>query len=199
MRTLILATVSAVALGIAGAAPGYAQNTATTPGSTMAQPATPPGGTAPPSTPATSAAQPSTPSPGANAAAPQPATPTPGTNAQNMGNNPPAGTNEVRVTRGEIRQAQQKLHDQGLYQGRIDGMMGPETHQALRAYQQKNGLQVTARLDQQTLNHLLGGQGSSMPTTPAPSSAAGTNTSGGSWNSNNSGARNHTSLPNGAK
>jgi peptidoglycan hydrolase-like protein with peptidoglycan-binding domain len=189
MKTLILATVSAVALGIAGVAvPSYAQNTSTTPGSTMTQPATPPGAMTPPSTPATSAAQPSTPQ-GASAAAPQPATPSPGSNAQsNMANPSPSAVSPVRVTRGEVRQVQQKLHNEGLYQGRIDGLMGPQTHQALRQYQQKNGLQVTARLDQATLNRLLGGQGSSIPNTPAPPSAAGTTTGTGTgnWNNNNS-------------
>ena len=73
--------------------------------------------------------------------------------------------------------------------------MGPETSQALRRYQQKNGLQTTARLDQDTLSSVLGagvGQGSSMPGPTAPSSGAGTNASGAnSWN--------HINPANGAK
>ncbi|MGH7114136.1 MAG: peptidoglycan-binding domain-containing protein [Stellaceae bacterium] len=99
--------------------------------------------------------------------------------------------NATQATPSEVRQAQEKLHSEGLYQGRIDGHMGPETQQALRAYQQKNGLQATAKLDQETMNSLLGagagaGQGSSMPSTPSPSSGAGTAGSGASnWNSTN--------------
>jgi peptidoglycan hydrolase-like protein with peptidoglycan-binding domain len=67
----------------------------------------------------------------------------------------------------KIRQVQEQLRDHGLYRGKIDGMVGPETRQALEQFQRKNGLQVTARLDQPTMNKLLGtpavGQGSSMP------------------------------------
>ncbi|MBV8099627.1 MAG: peptidoglycan-binding protein [Verrucomicrobia bacterium] len=68
----------------------------------------------------------------------------------------------------EIKQAQQQLRDQGLYNGKIDGVMGPQTKQALQQFQQKNGLPVTATLDQQTMDKLSGagaGQGSSMPPT----------------------------------
>ena len=67
----------------------------------------------------------------------------------------------------EVSQAQQKLHQEGLYHGNIDGVLGPETKQALRQYQQQNGLSVTANLDRQTWDHLFGGspggQRSSMP------------------------------------
>lgn len=97
--------------------------------------------------------------------------------------------NATQATPSEIRQAQEKLHSEGLYQGKIDGRMGPETQQALREYQQKNGLQATAQLDQETMNHLLGpgaGQGSSMPSTSTPSSNAGTAGSGaGNWSNTN--------------
>lgn len=181
MRTLILATVSAIALGIAGAAPSYAQNAASSPGTTATPPATTSGATT--LKPATGADQSSMPQTGA-AAAP-PATPSLGSNSQYnkpyMANTSPSATSAGQVTRSEVRQAQQKLRGEGLYRGRIDGLMGAETSQALRRYQQKNGLQTTARLDQDTLNSLLGtgaGQGSSMPASSAPSSAAGTNASG---------------------
>ena len=66
----------------------------------------------------------------------------------------------------EIRQAQEQLRDQGLYHGQIDGILGPGTKRALQQFQQKNGLQVTATLDQPTMNKLLGaaaGEGSTMP------------------------------------
>lgn len=71
------------------------------------------------------------------------------------------------LSKQDIQQAQGQLRDQGLYHGNVDGILGPETKQALQQFQQKNGLQVTSTLDQQTMDKLLGnpavGQGSSMP------------------------------------
>lgn len=73
----------------------------------------------------------------------------------------------TRLTRQDIRQAQQQLQSQGLYKGRIDGVMGRATRQAVAKFQQQNNLPHTARLDQATLDRLTGGQGagvgSSMP------------------------------------
>lgn len=93
----------------------------------------------------------------------------------NAGSNTPAmsGTRSsqtgVNVTNDEVRQVQQQLRDQGLYQGQIDGNLGPETKQALGKFQKKNGLNQTATLDQATMDKLLGntgaGQGSSAPPT----------------------------------
>jgi peptidoglycan hydrolase-like protein with peptidoglycan-binding domain len=78
----------------------------------------------------------------------------------------------------QVSEVQQKLQQEGLYHGQVDGIIGPETKQALRQYQQQNGLQVTAELDQQTLDHLLGyppgGQGSSSPNM-APHQPSGNN------------------------
>ena len=68
----------------------------------------------------------------------------------------------------EIRQAQQQLQNQGFYHGQIDGIIGPETEQAIGQFQLKNGLSQTAALDQPTMDKLLGNpvgsQGSSAPT-----------------------------------
>ena len=87
-----------------------------------------------------------------------------------------AGMTGHMYPRSEIIQVQQKLQQDGLYNGKIDGTLGRETRHALREYQQQNGLRVTARLDRQTLDHLLGtpsgGQGSS--TAPTANQPAGT-------------------------
>src|SRR5262249_44895917 len=56
----------------------------------------------------------------------------------------------------EIRQAQQQLQNQGFYHGQIDGIVGPETEQAIGQFQLKNGLSQTATLDQPTMDKLLG-------------------------------------------
>lgn len=53
-----------------------------------------------------------------------------------------------------IRQAQQQLRAMGLYEGPIDGRYGPETQQALRAYQGLHGLQVTGALTPETQKSL---------------------------------------------
>jgi hypothetical protein len=196
MRTLILATVSAIALGIAGAGPLYAQNANNAPAAPSAANSpvgAPPSSTAPPA--AAAPAQPTMPEANAN------------TNANaNTGQMPPAmGSNEQadqssqqesrsaagwsgRLSRNEIKQIQSDLKQDGLYHGNIDGIDGPETHQALRAYQQQNGLSVTGRPDQQTVASLLGtgnATGSSMPSgngnsmnngmNMPPSSSAGSN------------------------
>ena len=93
-----------------------------------------------------------------------------------------------------IKQAQQQLKSQGLYNGAIDGQMGPETASALSKFQQKNGLPANSELDQQTMAKLMGngstspnaGSGSSTPPasmnpsmTPSTGSSSSTNPGAG--------------------
>ena len=54
------------------------------------------------------------------------------------------------LSRDDVRQAQHRLKTKGLYDGRIDGVIGPQTREALRRYQKDNGLAETARLDAPT-------------------------------------------------
>jgi peptidoglycan hydrolase-like protein with peptidoglycan-binding domain len=72
-----------------------------------------------------------------------------------------------RRSRNEIKQAQEQLKSDGLYRGRIDGIIGRKTRAALARFQQRNGLRRTARLDQSTFTRLIGsrttGVGSSAP------------------------------------
>lgn len=163
MRKLLLTTVSVVALGLAGGGLAFAGGTTNSNAGTSA-------GTNMPNAAATT-------QPGSNL----------GTGA-NMGGNYGTGTSQPGYNHGtnangdmsgmnessqwggghnQVMEVQQKLQAANLYSGKIDGVMGPETRQALQQYQQKNGLQVTARLDRQTLDHILGngatGQGSSIP------------------------------------
>jgi peptidoglycan hydrolase-like protein with peptidoglycan-binding domain len=56
----------------------------------------------------------------------------------------------------DIRWAQVELRDRGLYQGSLDGIIGPETKRALSQFQQINGLGPTASLDAQTWRALTG-------------------------------------------
>ena len=66
-----------------------------------------------------------------------------------------------------IRWAQVELRNRRLYDGSLDGIVGPETKRAVDQFQRDNGLKRTAVLDPQTLDVLLGnpgiGQGSSTP------------------------------------
>jgi peptidoglycan hydrolase-like protein with peptidoglycan-binding domain len=76
--------------------------------------------------------------------------------------------NAANLSKDDIRWAQVELHTMGLYNGSLDGVVGPQTKQALLGFQQSNGLERTATLDQQTADALIGNigvgsEGSSMP------------------------------------
>jgi peptidoglycan hydrolase-like protein with peptidoglycan-binding domain len=73
----------------------------------------------------------------------------------------------THVSQAEVRDIQQKLQADNLYHGAIDGKMGPETRRALAEYQKQNGLRVTASLDRQTRDSLLGTTGTATPPAPA--------------------------------
>jgi peptidoglycan hydrolase-like protein with peptidoglycan-binding domain len=110
-----------------------------------------------------------------SATAPAPHGYTDGGNAQpsqpSMSGTSQWGGSQHMSSRDEIIAAQEKLQQENLYHGKIDGLLGPETRQALRDYQRQHGLRVTENLDQATKNSLLGttGQGSSTPpTSPSP-------------------------------
>jgi peptidoglycan hydrolase-like protein with peptidoglycan-binding domain len=75
--------------------------------------------------------------------------------------------NAANPSKDDVRWAQVELHMIGLYNGSLDGVVGPETQQALLRFQESTDLERTATLDQQTADALIGnpgvGQGSSMP------------------------------------
>jgi peptidoglycan hydrolase-like protein with peptidoglycan-binding domain len=60
----------------------------------------------------------------------------------------------VAQDRAVIENAQKSLKQQGHDPGTVDGVMGPQTVAALRAYQKQQGLEVTGRLDATTLTKL---------------------------------------------
>jgi peptidoglycan hydrolase-like protein with peptidoglycan-binding domain len=64
---------------------------------------------------------------------------------------------QQNASQSEIQQAQQQLKQQGLYNGSIDGIVGPETQTALMKFQREQGLPETAQLDQQTMGRLMNG------------------------------------------
>jgi len=63
------------------------------------------------------------------------------------------------LTADTIRQVQQTLQQQGLYHAGVDGVWGPRTEAAVRSFQQKNNINPTGQLDQQTLASLNIGNG----------------------------------------
>jgi len=145
IRTLILTTASAIAL----ASPIYAaDNTAGNPAAAAPAAA---------QTPATRSMQTAAPQAGS-----QTQQTAPSMSGDNHHGSPDvAGSSQScgdwpRVSRDDVQQVQQKLQQDGLYHGKIDGLVGPGTQQALRVYQRNNGQVVTAALDPQTLSSLDG-------------------------------------------
>jgi peptidoglycan hydrolase-like protein with peptidoglycan-binding domain len=57
----------------------------------------------------------------------------------------------ANLNQDEIRQAQQALNQKGFNVGRPDGLMGPKTENVIKEFQQKQGLNATGQLDDQTL------------------------------------------------
>src|SRR5262245_27213265 len=62
-----------------------------------------------------------------------------------------AGASEPTSGPDLLRRAQQTLNHRGYQAGPANGQMNPKTRQALRNFQQSEGLEVTGRLDDDTL------------------------------------------------
>ena len=54
----------------------------------------------------------------------------------------------------DVKKAQEALKDKGHNPGSMDGVIGPQTRQAIRAFQNANGLKATGRLDTETAEKL---------------------------------------------
>ena len=133
MRRLILTTASILALGIGGAGLAQAQGNSTQGG--------------------TSAKTPSAETSMPQAQTSMPSSEMKGSQAQTHR----MATRSTRASTSEVKQVQQRLREEGLYRGRIDGKLGPRTKTALRSFQKKNGLPASASLDQRTMEALQGG------------------------------------------
>ena len=85
---------------------------------------------------------------------------------------------EVQRYTDQVREAQERLHAAGLYNGPADGIMEPDTRAALGRFQERNGLQRSETIDRPTMARLMGepatNTGSGRPTSePAPAGAGG--------------------------
>ncbi len=59
---------------------------------------------------------------------------------------------QTNLSQEQIMDIQRDLRDDGLYQGPIDGIWGPNSSTALRQYQMNNDLEATGALDTNTLS-----------------------------------------------
>jgi peptidoglycan hydrolase-like protein with peptidoglycan-binding domain len=93
----------------------------------------------------------------------------------------PHWINTTNLSKDDVRWAQVELRNLGLYNDSLDGVIGPQMRRGLAEFQNANGLNQTAMLDQQTADALIGntriGQGSSVPP-KAPGARPMTNSSG---------------------
>ncbi len=73
-----------------------------------------------------------------------------------------------------VKQVQEALKSQGHDPGPVDGVMGPKTRQALRAFQKSKNMQASGQLDSQTASAL------GVSTSGTPGSSSGSSSMGGS-------------------
>jgi len=62
--------------------------------------------------------------------------------------------NGTQQSSSVIRTVQRDLQQKGFYSGAVNGVMGPQTREAIRKFQRTQNLNDTGRLDQQTLSRL---------------------------------------------
>jgi peptidoglycan hydrolase-like protein with peptidoglycan-binding domain len=64
-----------------------------------------------------------------------------------------------RMSRSEVRRAQQQLEQRGYEVGTVDGVIGPKTQTAIRNFQRDKGLNATGELNEETRAALDEGRG----------------------------------------
>jgi peptidoglycan hydrolase-like protein with peptidoglycan-binding domain len=86
----------------------------------------------------------------------------------------------------QVKAVQQALKDAGHDPGAIDGMMGPKTQQALKEYQEKEGLKATGRLDSETASKLGVNAGATGSPAASPSGSSSSGATSAPWSSGSS-------------
>ena len=66
----------------------------------------------------------------------------------------PALTQVSAVEKSSIQDIQQALKNINLYEGKIDGILGPNTRKAIEAFQSQNGLKVDGKVGPKTWQKL---------------------------------------------
>jgi hypothetical protein len=69
----------------------------------------------------------------------------------------PWPTDDPGLSRAERREVQRRLSDRGFAVGEVDGILGANTRQAIREWQQSQGLKADGRAGQALLKRLRGG------------------------------------------
>jgi peptidoglycan hydrolase-like protein with peptidoglycan-binding domain len=163
MASRVISILATFAIVAAMVAPALAQSSGGSTG-TGSAPATGSGSSTPKSPPAPSASQPGsttqpgssgtgmgqsgTGAPGTGSSMPSSGTgSTSGTSKSSTGMNGGAGSEQVKAV-------QKALQDKGMDPGPIDGIMGPKTMAALKAFQKDQKLTESGRLDDQTREKL---------------------------------------------
>jgi len=100
--------------------------------------------------------------------APNPSWHTPASSGSSQ--NPQAAAN---LSKGDIMETQLELRHLGLYSGALDGVIGPQTKQALVWFQTDNGLEQTGTLDALTMVTIFGNIGTSEPSNMPPDAGQG--------------------------
>jgi hypothetical protein len=97
------------------------------------------------------------------------------------------GGSAENISPQEVKQAQTELQQQGLYKGKIDGIVGPATKSAISQFQKREGLPQTASLDPQTMQHLMSTSGSGSSSGGSMQQNQGEGSSGGAMQHNQGG------------
>jgi len=66
----------------------------------------------------------------------------------------PAVSQAAAVEKPSVQDIQQALKNANLYEGKIDGVLGPNTRKAIEAFQSQNGLKVDAKVGSKTWQKL---------------------------------------------
>lgn len=138
-RPIAFLSAALLLAGTSVSALAQTQNMQNTPHQNPTQPSTQ-------NAPQTPTSSPSTQGPGSNGAS-QSSMENPSANTGN------SGAAENNLSREEVRRAQAALKKNGE-NVRVDGIVGPQTQEAVRDFQQKNGIEASGQLDQQTLQKL---------------------------------------------
>ena len=80
---------------------------------------------------------------------------------------------DKQANRDPIRAAQEALRERGYDIGEPDGALGPKTHAAVRTFQKDEGLEVTGRLDAETMRRLEAGKHQNRPGASPPTDGTG--------------------------
>ena len=65
-----------------------------------------------------------------------------------------SGASRMGMGRADVQKVQETLRDKGNDPGPIDGVMGPRTHAAIKAFQNANNLKATGMIDADTADKL---------------------------------------------